>query len=236
MGLNILILAGACVVSLAYAAVVIMRRGKTPARILQQKTPAGNGDVADGSVSSVIDGALIIEHVPVTLDKFEQGIGFVAADSVKYELVETGKKVLELLPPDIRACLSCPVAGNLTALVLRNDNRNDLIPERVIAAVAVAEASLALSDLMAGFVKKPKKHHQIVFNECLGRLTAGKLKAPVHFIIMRISKGASIPFGVATEIWECVVQILREGKVSIPGLRVDNDVLIVPNIDVTGTD
>lgn len=202
MGLDILILVMACVVSVAYVAVVkLMRRAKL---------------VKDNEVETL----LVIEYVPTAMSRLETK-GFTASAMAQTELLVAGGKLLEKLPFEIRDCLSVPVSGNLAALFEQGGNYIDLSPERVVAATALAEASLVLWDLMFEFkpIMPSNPHHQAVLGERIGFLTVGKQNCGPRYMPRRISHTIGVSEAVATVMWAGIVEMLSEGKVKIPGLK-----------------
>ena len=160
-----------------------------------------------------------IEHVPAEMRKLEIG-GFSAAAQTQRELLKAGDELLRKLPGDIRKSLGCPISSDLTKLLSQGDDLSNLTPQRVRAAVVVAEVSFALWVLMFDsgmLINQPP--HQVVLTEQIGMLTAGKQKSRVSSVIKQISLSIRVPLGVAIAMWEGVVAMLRESRVSVPGLK-----------------
>lgn len=149
----------------------------------------------------------MIEYVPVSAE-------------AQAELLEAGLALLEKLPGDIRSCLNCPDAANLTALFLQgNAPLNNLTPERVRAAVAVAEVSLSIWHMMFVLDRRVNPPYPVTLCEQINMLSVGEELCRVSWVIRRIMHSTRLPLGVATAMWEKVVEILREDKVRIPGIR-----------------
>ncbi len=181
-----------------------------------------------------VDQWLFIEYAPTKMSGLEIR-GFTAASSVQDELLVAGRELLKKLPPDIGADLKSPVSGNLATLFSQSSNPNNLAPDEVVAAVAVAEASLALWALMSRFDcrVKPPHPHPVIFDESAGNFIVSQKSYSVCYVIGRISFSAGVSLAMATFMWEGIAQILKEGKVPIPGLKVNKDILIVSKVDVT---
>ncbi len=160
---------------------------------------------------------LLIQHVPVELSKSKTG--FKAAAKVQSELLVAGDAVLRKLPADIRDCLGFLVSCDRADWLSQGDNLENLTPERVRAATAVAEATLALWALMFEFDYRIKPPHPVVLNESAGELTAGKQVFAVRYVISRIRYCTGVNLAAAIAIWQSIIEILRENLVSIPGIR-----------------
>lgn len=190
------------------------KEASTNAKVLALRLPAGR----DESVDNENRDLLLIKYVPAEMSRLETG--FTASAKAQAELLAAGDTVLRKLPTDIRNYLSCPVSYDLTVQLSQGDNPNDLIPERVRAAVGVAEASLALWALMFEFDYKVNQLvHQVVLDELSGVLTAGKQVFVVSYVIARIRYRTRVNLAVATAMWKSIVEILREGLVTVPGIR-----------------
>ncbi len=210
MGLNMLILVMTCLLLLACVAVKLTRKNR-PDTTKQIKAKEAVMESEDADL-------FWIEHVPIAMRKLESR-GFVASATTQAGLVEAGFTLLRKLPTDIRDPLSCPVSADLAVLLAQGANANDLTPERVRAAVAVAEASLALWALMFEFDKRVNPPHRVALGKQIGVLFAGQQIFAVGYVIARISYGTGVSQAVATSMWRGIVEILREGQVNIPGLR-----------------
>lgn len=159
-----------------------------------------------------------IKHSPTELWGMETW--FKATAKKQAELLVAGDTVLAKLPTDIRDCLSAPILCDLAERLSQGGNPEDLTPERVRAALAVNEVSLAIWTLMFDFGSKVNQsYHQVVFDERAGILTIGKQEFVVRYIILRISRATGVSFAVAIAMWHSIVEILREGLVSVPGIR-----------------
>lgn len=172
------------------------------------------------------DDRLLISRVSVEMHKSEKG--FWAAPAVRANLLAAGDALLRKLPTDIRSCLNCPISCELIARLSSDKNgKDDITPDRARAALAMAEASFVLSDLMLKFVCVGSKQpcREMIFNFHAGVFIIGdtggnQLYVAERYAVAQISCGLKISMAAAEALWHGIVEILREGTAAIPGIQV----------------
>ena len=160
----------------------------------------------------------LVERVIVGMRKLETGLEVTAEARAK--LFAAGDALLRKLPTNIRNCLNCPISCDLMDKLSQGDNSENVTPEQVRSAFGVAEASFALQDLICYFgdgINDP--YYQMRIIERSGELRVGHQVFSERYVIIGISRGARVSMAVATEMWRGIVEILREGLVSVPGIR-----------------
>ena len=203
----------ACVLVVSCAVVWKMR--KAPAPKAQANPPSPPKPVENNNPDW-----LYIEYVPAVLCTSNMFL-FTAAADVQTGLLAAGDILLGKLPTSTRDLLNRPISCDLAALVSQGGgNPNDVTPERARAAIAVAKAVLALWILISEYdygVAKPL--HPAAIDRRNGVIIVGDHKYPVHYIISQIFQSTGVSMAVAAQMWHYFVEILREGVVSVPGVR-----------------
>ena len=162
------------------------------------------------------------------------------------DLLAAGDAVLELPTSDsVRNTLSAPISEELKNRVAYGDIDARLTPQRVRAAVAVGEISMELESLMQQFGDHQADTLSVVLDKLHGVIYIGDQQISVGYVIHKIESKIEMPdtwecgdeyrggvhgYAAASQIWDAVVELLREGKTRIPGLRANNDILILPRI------
>lgn len=169
---------------------------------------------------------IFIEYVPADLHKLV--VGFKASVKVQAELLLAGDTLLRKLPINIRESLGRPISCDLIEWLSQGGSRENIIPERARAAIAVAETSQALWSLMfkLGY-RVDKFSYQVALDKYSGVVTSPSLQQgndrkffASNYIVRRIIDSTGVNFAVATALWRYVLEILREDFVSIPGVRI----------------
>ena len=188
---------------------------QTPNNKIQDRQAPANDDLPANEDSDLLQ----IEYVPAVLCASNMFL-FIAAANVHTELLAAGDELLNKLPISVRDALERPISCDLTALLAQGGDPNDRIPERVRAAIAVAETVLALWILISDYehgVCKPV--HPAAINKCKGVIIVGAKEYPIKFPISQICRSVGVSMAAAGQIWRCIVEILREGFVPVPGIR-----------------
>ncbi len=159
-----------------------------------------------------------IEQVPTDLHGLQSL--FTAPPEVQTQLLAAGDVLIDRLSWSIRDCLNRPISCDRLDLLAHGDNQDRLTPERVRAALGVAEASLAIWALVFEFrTEAGEPAHQIALDERSGDILIGKRKYSVDYVVGRIRHGAGVTHIVAREMWHRIVLILRYDLAVIPGMR-----------------
>ncbi|MEK7131352.1 MAG: hypothetical protein AAB797_01270 [Patescibacteria group bacterium] len=151
------------------------------------------------------------------------------------DLLTAGDAVLAKLSDSARQTLSAPISAELKSRVSQGDIPDNLTPQRVRSAVAVAEISITLESLMVQFLhnRTTDPLFLILFfvNGTLTEINIGGNKIRASHIIDsfagKIEVNEFYGYVAACGIWDAVVALLREDKVRIPGLRAKAAVAMV---------
>ncbi len=169
-----------------------------------------------GPVSS--EDLLWLEYVPAEF--LSAGKVFTATVGVQRALLAAGDTLLRKLQSHTRSYLNRPVDCSKIDLLAQGDDPQCLTPERVRAAIGVAEAALAIWAIMFEcLVEAGTAPHWVAFDEAEGKIIAGQSKYSIHYVVSRISQGAGVTGAVAFQMWREIAEILRQGFVPIPGIK-----------------
>ncbi|OGH93221.1 MAG: hypothetical protein A2563_01280 [Candidatus Magasanikbacteria bacterium RIFOXYD1_FULL_40_23] len=149
--------------------------------------------------------------------------------SVGYQLsfLVIGDLLLGRLPDGVAARLKSPISADVMAMVAAG-NSNGVAPERARAAIMVAETLLAICEILqpklVGSDKRKKRFYPIEVDKNNGNLLLKeKVVATANQIVSLVSKrtaeNARIKYLVVLVMWKVFLGILREGRISVPGLR-----------------
>lgn len=134
------------------------------------------------------------------------------------EYLEAGDEVLVKLSADTRQSLNRPVSECLLVRFEDAVDWNETMHARVRCALAVEEAVLAVQGLVLGY--KNIQPRIAVFDPRQGIFTAGSHRIPVGLIWARMRREAGVPGPAVKEVWQSILAVLREGKVSVSGIMV----------------
>lgn len=159
-----------------------------------------------------------IEQVPTELHGLQSLL--TAPPEVQAQLLAAGDVLIDRLSWSIRDCLNRPISCDRLDLLAHGDNQDRLTPERVRAALAVAEASWAIWAMVFEFhTEAGEPSHQIALDERNSDILIGKRKYSIDYIVGRIKHSAGVDYIVAREMWHRIVLILRYDLAVIPGIR-----------------
>jgi hypothetical protein len=209
MGIGVILLMSVMSVLLAVSFFVALSR--------QQSKPIKQVLRKDILSRDVNENLLLIEHAPADMRKLE--IGFKASAKIQDGLLYVGRALLRKLPGDICACLGCPISCDRIEQLSQGNNQEAITPEHARVAIGVAEAVFAIWNLMFEFEFRANPPYPVIFDGSIGVLVAGKQIFSERYIVARISHYVGISAAAATAIWHGMAEILREGIVSVPGLR-----------------
>ena len=215
-----IVVAGMLVVSYV---VLIRRLAQAKPLSLAQGVPDSEPEQNVKPANKEAEHMLIIEHMPAEMSQADIG-GFVASTAVQAELLEVGLLLVKKLPPHVRNFLSSPVfsssvLANFSRLVSQSEGLEDVSPERVRATVAVAVVSLSLQDMMTWFGNKIGAPDQLVLERHVGVIHASIRLFHVEDIILQIILRTDLSHDTAEEMWFGIVEIMRDGDASIPGIK-----------------
>lgn len=161
---------------------------------------------------------LFIEYIQADLHKLV--VGFKASVAVQAQLLVAADVLLDNLPRHIRNCLGRPILSDQIEWLLQGGDPEKMTPERVRAALAVAEASQALHTMMFDFgCSVDKFSYQIAVDEKTGAFVAGNKSFISPYIPKRIMVITGVNLAMASEIWWRIIKIMRDGSVKIPGAK-----------------
>lgn len=148
---------------------------------------------------------LVFEYVA---PKFHPAIGY----------LEAGDEVLIKLSADTRQVLNRPVPERLLVCFEDAVDWNQTVHARVRCALAVEETVLAVQGLVLGF--KTIQPRVATLDSRQGIFIAGEHRIPVGLVLARLRREAGVPGPIVKEVWQSILAVLRDGKISVPGLRV----------------
>ena len=158
---------------------------------------------------------LVFEYVAPNSDANE------AADVVMKRkcaaLLKAADAVLDRLSEDTRQSLNRPVSYDLLARLSDNGFVTAMSNTRARCALIVEEAALAVQGLVLGFNIQPRV---ATLDSRQGIFIVGGRRIPVGLILARLRHEAGVPGNVVKEVWQSILAVLLEGKISVPGLRV----------------
>ena len=143
------------------------------------------------------------------------------------ELLSAGDALLNKLSVSTRKSLSKPVSRlvweEMRDRLSEGDKPECFTIERVRAAFAVAEASLAIESLMRCSVRCSSSKAVFYEQQDLVRFynqenPSSYQTVPYSYLIGRISSETGVSDAVSKELLRGIISLLREGKVRVPGL------------------
>ena len=178
------------------------------------------------------DDLLWIEYVPAGL--YWSKTLFTATAKVQTELLVAGDALLGGLSANARHSLRRPISCDIIDLLSLGGNPESLTPERVKAAIGVAQATLAIQALMYKFSCEANRFCWRVALDDIGYVIAGEQRHSVDCVVERISCGVKVDYFVAAEIWYVIKEILFKDVVPIPGMMAKKDRIVDEVVKKTG--
>lgn len=168
---------------------------------------------------------LFFEFSPLPISRSSDGVD--ASLGLQLSFLVIGNVMLGRLPDTVVAKLKSPISADVMAMVA-GGNSNGIAPERARAATMVAETLFTISEIVMPKLleidKRKRRFYSIEVDNSNGNLLIkNKVVATAHEVVSLVSKrmvkNTRTKYLVVLVMWKVFLGILREGRVSVPGLR-----------------
>lgn len=134
------------------------------------------------------------------------------------EYLHAADKVMAKLSADTRQILNRPIPEHLFVRFGWEDYFDEFMLARIRCALAMEAVGMAVQGLVLGFKNIQPRAAMLDSRQRI--FIVGCRCIPVGMVLARMRHEAGVPGPVAKEVWQSIVAVLLDGKISVPGLWV----------------